>query len=54
MANVNAFLPPGVTSSYRAEIIDQQNVQARLSNPNTIDKRIQLARLHDKQREELN
>ena len=53
MANVNAFLPPGVTSSYRAEIVDNQNVQSRLSNPNTIDKRINLARMHDSQRKEL-
>lgn len=53
MANFNAFLPPGVTSYYNDEIVDNQNVQARLSNPNTIDKRINLARMHDNQRKEL-
>ena len=53
MANINAFLPPGVTSSYRAEIIDSQNVQSKLSNPNTVDKRINLARMQDSQRRQL-
>lgn len=53
MANVNAFIPPGVTSSYRAEVVDVQNVQSRLSNPNTVDKRINLARMQEVQRKQL-
>ena len=46
MANINVLIPPGATSSYAAQPVDQ-NVSTRLSNPNTIDKRIQEARLQD-------
>ena len=53
MANVNAFIPPGATSSHRAADPDMQNVQSRLSNPNTIDRRINLQRMQDVQRKEL-
>jgi len=46
MANINQILPPGSTSSYTLPAQDV-NVSARLSNLNTIDKRIQEARLND-------
>lgn len=41
MANINAFIPPGSTSAYAAPIEDAHlNIEHRLSNPNTVNKRI--------------
>ena len=54
MANINVFIPPGSTSSYAAPVMDShQNVAQRLSNPNTINKRITEARLQDDMRKKL-
>ena len=52
MANINVLIPPGATSSYAAHPVDV-NVSNRLSNPNTIDKRIQEARLQDNMKKQL-
>lgn len=54
MANINAFIPPGSTSAYAAPINDtHQNVEQRLSNPNTINKRILEDQLQHKMKEKL-
>ena len=53
MANVNNFIPPGSTSSYQAPFVDHQNVGQRLTNPNSINKRIEETRLQDNMRKQL-
>jgi len=54
MANINVFIPPGSTSAYSAPVMDShQNVGQRLSNPNTVNKRIHETRLQDNMRKQL-
>ena len=48
MANINMLIPPGSTSSYAAPAME--NVAQRLSNPNTINERINEDRLQDQMR----
>ena len=48
MANINTLIPPGSTSSYAAPIMDSHlNIGQRLSNPNTINRRIEEKRIQD-------
>ena len=54
MANINVFIPPGATSASASPIPDASyNVANRLSNPNTINKQIQQARILDQMRDKL-
>ena len=54
MSNINVFIPPGSTSSYAAPVMDShKNVAQRLSNPNTVNRRINEDRLQDQMRSQL-
>lgn len=54
MSNINTLIPPGSTSSYGAPIVDSHmNIGQRLSNPNTINKRIEEKRMQDNMKRQL-
>jgi len=54
MANINTLIPPGATSSYGAPVVDSHmNIGQRLSNPNTINKRIEEKRMQDNMKRQL-